>query len=77
PGFIDLHAHGQTNESHRFRVHDGVTTALELESGRPFLRQWLETKEGQTLIHYGATMAQSAPSLNGDGEVSRRRSRGS
>jgi len=60
PGFIDPHAHGQTNESHRFQARDGVTTALELESGRPFLRQWLETKEGKTLIHYGATMAQGA-----------------
>ena len=60
PGFIDPHAHGQTNDSHRFQAHDGVTTALELESGRPFLRQWLETKEGKTLINYGATMAQSA-----------------
>jgi len=60
PGFIDPHAHGQTNESHLFQARDGVTTALELESGRPFLRQWLEMKEGKTLIHYGATMAQSA-----------------
>ncbi|HSF14217.1 MAG TPA: amidohydrolase family protein [Vicinamibacteria bacterium] len=60
PGFIDPHAHGQTNEAHRFQAHDGVTTALELESGRPFLREWLETKEGKTLINYGATMAQSA-----------------
>jgi dihydroorotase len=60
PGFIDPHAHGQTNESHLFQARDGVTTALELESGRPFLRQWLEMKEGKTLIHYGATMAQGA-----------------
>jgi dihydroorotase len=60
PGFIDPHAHGQTNEAHRFQAHDGVTTALELESGRPFLREWLESKEGTTLINFGATMAQSA-----------------
>jgi dihydroorotase len=60
PGFIDPHAHGQTNEAHRFQAHDGVTTALELESGRPFLAEWLESKEGKTLINYGATMAQSA-----------------
>jgi len=60
PGFIDPHAHGQTNESHHFQARDGVTTALELESGRPFLRQWLEMKEGKTLINYGATMAQGA-----------------
>jgi dihydroorotase len=60
PGFIDPHAHGQTNESHRFQAHDGVTTALELESGRPFLRQWLQSKEGKSLIHYGATTAHGA-----------------
>ena len=33
PGFIDLHAHGQDSVSSRFQVHDGVTTALELEGG--------------------------------------------
>ena len=33
PGFIDLHAHGQTNQANEFQAHDGVTTALELESG--------------------------------------------
>jgi dihydroorotase len=60
PGFIDPHAHGQTNDAHRFQARDGVTTALELESGRPFLRQWLETKEGKTIINYGATMAHGA-----------------
>src|SRR5881396_517663 len=31
PGFIDLHAHGQTPETYRFYSLDGVTTALELE----------------------------------------------
>jgi N-acyl-D-glutamate deacylase len=29
PGFIDLHAHGQTPETYRFYALDGVTTALE------------------------------------------------
>src|SRR6266566_1582057 len=33
PGFIDLHAHGQTPETYRFYALDGVTTALELELG--------------------------------------------
>ena len=33
PGFIDLHAHGQTNSAHRYQLKDGVTTALEMESG--------------------------------------------
>ena len=33
PGFIDLHSHAQTPLGQRFQVLDGVTTALELESG--------------------------------------------
>ena len=34
PGFIDLHAHGQDLPAARMQAFDGVTTALELESGR-------------------------------------------
>ena len=33
PGFIDLHQHGQDNDSGRVKAFDGVTTALELEIG--------------------------------------------
>ena len=33
PGFVDLHSHGWTPLSQRYQVLDGVTTALELESG--------------------------------------------
>ncbi|MGH2758974.1 MAG: amidohydrolase family protein [Actinomycetota bacterium] len=33
PGFIDLHSHAQTVAGHRLQAFDGVTTALELESG--------------------------------------------
>jgi N-acyl-D-glutamate deacylase len=33
PGFIDLHAHGQDLAAARMQAFDGVTTALELESG--------------------------------------------
>ena len=32
-GFIDLHAHGQSEESFSIMVQDGVTTAFELEVG--------------------------------------------
>jgi N-acyl-D-glutamate deacylase len=31
PGFIDLHAHGQTTSDMELQAQDGVTTALELE----------------------------------------------
>ncbi len=57
PGFIDLHAHGQTNRANEFQAHDGVTTALELESGKAFLRQWLELRSGNAVINFGASVA--------------------
>lgn len=63
PGFIDLHAHGQNYAGQTYQVHDGVTTALELESGvSPFpnkdgrrrsLREQLRERSGKSLIHYG------------------------
>ncbi|MDC0598673.1 amidohydrolase family protein [Gammaproteobacteria bacterium] len=57
PGFIDLHAHGQSKESNRFQVHDGVTTALELELGTPVLERWLNSKKGGGIINYGASVS--------------------
>lgn len=59
PGFIDLHVHGQTNPAHRYQVRDGVTTALELEGGMPFLKDWIKSKEGNTIVNYGATVPHS------------------
>jgi N-acyl-D-aspartate/D-glutamate deacylase len=40
PGFIDLHDHGQTPETYRFRSLDGVTTTLELELGTSDVDAW-------------------------------------
>ena len=57
PGFIDPHAHGQTNRANEFQAHDGVTTALELESGETFLRQWLAGRSGNAVINFGASVA--------------------
>jgi len=59
PGFIDLHSHGQTNKANEFQAHDGVTTALELEGGKGFLRQWLASREGKALINFGASVSQA------------------
>lgn len=58
PGFIDMHAHGQSETSNYFQAHDGVTTALELESGYVGLKEWLETKENQSPINFGASVSQ-------------------
>ncbi len=56
PGFIDLHVHGMTNQAHAYQVRDGVTTALELESGEAFLSHWLASKTGQSIVNFGATV---------------------
>ena len=45
PGFIDLHAHGQSNDAHRYQARDGVTTALEMEVGVSFIREWISQKK--------------------------------
>ena len=57
PGFIDLHAHGQTNEANEYQAHDGVTTALELESGRLFVAEWLQSRTGDSILNFGTTVS--------------------
>ena len=56
PGFIDPHAHAQTLEGNQFQARDGVTTALELESGAMPIGDWYRSREGQALLNYGATV---------------------
>lgn len=56
PGFIDPHAHAQTLEGNRLQARDGVTTALELESGAMPIGDWYRSREGQALLNYGATV---------------------
>jgi dihydroorotase len=60
PGFIDLHAHGQTNEANEYQAHDGVTTALELEVGVPAVGAFLKDREGKAMLNYGATASHGA-----------------
>jgi N-acyl-D-aspartate/D-glutamate deacylase len=55
PGFVDPHAHAQSLEGNRFQARDGVTTALELESGALPTNDWYRSREGQALLNYGAT----------------------
>jgi N-acyl-D-glutamate deacylase len=54
PGFIDLHAHGQDLPAARMQAFDGVTTALDLESGTLPVALAYETigREGRP-INYG------------------------
>ena len=60
PGFIDLHAHGQTNRENEFQAHDGVTTALELEVGVPAVGAYLRNRENKSILNYGATSSHGA-----------------
>src|SRR3569833_4161519 len=55
PGFIDLHAHGQSLPADRMQAFDGVTTTLELEVGVLPVARWYDEQaaQGRTL-NYGA-----------------------
>ena len=56
PGFIDLHAHGQTLETYRYQARDGVTTALELEVGTADIERWYAERRPGRLINYGVSI---------------------
>jgi len=55
PGFIDLHVHGMTNKEHEYQMHDGVTTALELEGGIREIGAWLASQQNNSIVNYGAS----------------------
>lgn len=56
PGFIDLHAHGETPETYRFYALDGVTTALELELGTSDVAAWYRERAAGEPINYGVSI---------------------
>ncbi len=60
PGFIDLHQHQQDSSGYALKAMDGVTTALEMETGVPDYRAFLAARDGKTRINYGATASQEA-----------------
>lgn len=57
PGFIDLHAHGQTQSDMEIQVRDGVTTALEMEVGVYPVDAWYRSRDGKAPVNYGATVS--------------------
>ena len=61
PGFIDLHAHGQTNKENEFQMHDGVTTALELEAGRSSAARRTAPKKRLMVSLSGSTSTMKPP----------------
>ena len=56
PGFIDLHDHGQTAETYRYRSLDGVTTTMELELGTSDVAGWYAERSDGQLINYGVSI---------------------
>jgi hypothetical protein len=56
PGFIDMHIHGRSNVEQEYQLHDGVTTALELEWGIEHIGQWYASRKGKALINYGGSV---------------------
>jgi N-acyl-D-aspartate/D-glutamate deacylase len=56
PGFIDLHEHGQQEESYRMMVRDGVTSAFELEVGTGDVAQWYKAREDGQIVNYGVSI---------------------
>ncbi|MBS0560909.1 MAG: amidohydrolase family protein [Proteobacteria bacterium] len=57
PGFIDLHAHGQSIPADRMQAFDGVTTALDLEAGVLPVASWYARQEKQgRVLNYGASV---------------------
>ena len=75
-GFIDLHQHGQSPENYRAQIHDGITSALELEIGVEDINAWYSEREGKSLVNHGASishpysrnivMTSENPGLEGD-----------
>ncbi len=56
PGFIDLHAHGETADVYPLRASDGVTTAFELEVGTGDVDAWYRRRDGGQLVNYGVSV---------------------
>ena len=60
PGFIDLHQHQQDDSAYRLKALDGVASALEMETGVPNYARFVASRNGKSLINFGATVSQEA-----------------
>ncbi len=56
-GFIDFHRHGHSPENYRAQIHDGITSALELEIGVEDIDAFYAEREGKALVNHGATIS--------------------
>lgn len=58
PGFLDIHAHGQSVAADRMQAFDGVTTTLELEVGALPVSGWYDRQATiPRPLNYGAAAA--------------------
>lgn len=55
PGFIDLHEHGQQQQSYELMVRDGVTSAFELEVGTGDVPAWYAARDGGQIVNHGVS----------------------
>ena len=56
-GFIDLHRHGHSPENYRAQIHDGITSALEMEIGVEDIDAFYAEHEGKALVNHGAAIS--------------------
>lgn len=56
PGLIDLHEHGQQEESYAMMVRDGVTSAFELEVGTGDVDAWYAVRASGQLVNHGVSV---------------------
>ncbi|MGH9387827.1 MAG: amidohydrolase family protein [Vicinamibacterales bacterium] len=56
PGFIDLHEHGQQEESYAMMVRDGVTSAFELEVGTADVNAWYAARQAGQIVNHGVSV---------------------
>jgi N-acyl-D-aspartate/D-glutamate deacylase len=56
PGFIDIHAHGQTTSDMQIQARDGVTTVLDMEVGVYPVSDWYRSMEGKAPLNFGAAV---------------------
>ncbi len=56
PGFIDLHEHGQQEESYAMMARDGVTSAFELEVGTADVAAWYDARTAGQLVNFGVSV---------------------
>jgi alpha-D-ribose 1-methylphosphonate 5-triphosphate diphosphatase PhnM len=56
PGFIDLHAHGQSPFDIKTKLRDGVTSPLEIEAGAYPVDVFYKEREGKAQANYAVSI---------------------